>query len=110
MRSTNIHHSLVNSSSPALIRPLISRPAFRKAEIDVASASPTCASGTIKIRLITMLLTSAITPTRTGVRVSWREKNAEARILIDMKASRPAAKDCTARAVGTTDSTPNSPR
>ena len=58
--------------------------------MDVASASPAWARGTINARLKAILATMAITPILTGVLVSSREKKPGASTLISMKASKPA--------------------
>ncbi len=57
---------------------------------EVASASPTCLSGQIRIRFITMFATMQMTATRTGVFRSCRAKNPGASTLISMNASTPS--------------------
>ena len=57
----------------------------------VASAGPTCCSGTMKARFIARFSTTAATPIFTGVAVSPRAKKPGASTFTSTKAGRPIA-------------------
>src|SRR5690606_736037 len=85
-------------NTPILYRPQNSIPALSMDDSEVASANPTCLSGQIRIRFITILATIQMTATRTGVFRSWRAKKPGANTLISMNASTPSEYASSARA------------